>query len=346
MLCNFLAKGVVAGCLLGIAVGCTPSSQPPTAAAPVQGPRVFDTPVDAVDALVSALKANDVTELKSIFGPKGDDIISSGDPVADAAERERFVAAYEAKHSFQSDLTGGMTLVVGEQDWPFPVPIVMSADDDGFIFETGVGREEILNRRIGRNELSAVQVCLAIVDAQRDYVTLRPTGGDLPIYASRIISDPGQKNGLYWPTAEGETPSPLGPLVADATGEGYGKTPTSERPQPYHGYKYRLLTRQGEHATGGAMDYVVDGKLIGGFAVVAYPAEYGNSGITTFITNHDGTVYQQDLGPDTDKVAGAMTAFDPGPGWTPVSDQPGTAPETQPATAATQPFASTPPQGQ
>jgi DUF2950 family protein len=338
-------KIVVASLLLFHAAGCTSQSTPPPTAPVTQGPRVFDSPAEAVDALVAALRTNNVEELKSIFGPRGDDIISSGDPVADRAERERFIAAYDSRHFFQSDLSGGMNLVVGDQEWPFPVPIVVT-DDDGYMFETATGREEILNRRIGRNELSAVQVCLAIVDAQRDYVTLRPTGSDLPVYASKIVSDPGTKDGLYWPAAEGQPESPLGPLVAAATSQGYGNVPQADRPQPYHGYKYRLLTRQGDHATGGAMDYIVDGKLIGGFAVVAYPAEYGKSGITTFITNHDGIVYQQDLGPDTQRIAGQMTDFDPGPGWTPVSDQPAAVPATQPAPAATRNFASTPPQGQ
>ena len=345
MFWNLLVKGFLASCLVGLAVGCTSSSTPPpsTTTAP-PGPRAFDTPAQAVDALVAALRAGNLAELKDIFGYQGEDIISSGDAVSDRAERERFVAAYDATHHFQSDLVGGMTLFVGPQDWPFPVPIIST--DDGYVFNTLVGKEEILNRRIGRNELSTVQVCLAIVDAEREYVEMRPTGSALPVYASRIVSNPGTKDGLYWPTAEGEPESPLGPLVAQATSEGYGQTPAADRPQPYHGYKYRLLTRQGEHATGGALDYSVNGQLIGGFAVVAYPADYGNSGITTFITNHDGIVYQQDLGPDTESIAGKMTEFDPGSGWTPVSDQPGLAvPSTQPA-VSTQPFASTPPQGQ
>jgi hypothetical protein len=205
-------------------------------------------------------------------------------------------------------------LVVGEKDWPFPVPIVRA--NGRFVFDTAAGTDEILNRRIGRNELDAQQVCLAIIDAQRDYVTRRPLGGDLPLYARKIISDAGVRNGLYWPPVAGEPPSPLGELVARASEEGYGAARSvGAPPAPYRGYHYRLLTSQGPHARGGSLDYEVDGQLIGGFAVVAYPAQYDNSGIMTFITNHDGVVYERDLGPDTEKIARAMTTFDPGPEW-------------------------------
>ena len=203
-----------------------------------------------------------------------------------------------------------------------PVPIVSSKN--GYIFDSETGRDEILNRRIGRNELDAEQVCLAIADAQREYVARNPTSSDLPEYARKLVSDSGKKDGLYWPTDEGEPASPMGPLVASAAVEGYGaKSATSGGPRAYHGYRYRLLTRQGAHAKGGAIDYEVNGKLIGGFAVVAYPAQYGNSGIMTFITNHDGVVYQRDLGPDTQRLAEAMTEFDPGPEWTRSTDSDG-----------------------
>lgn len=300
--------------LAGLALGCTSSSPPPATIPPAPSGRVFDSPEQAATSLVDALRSHDTAQLNSIFGPNGGDIISSGDPVADQVEIDRFLSAYDTRHYLESDLGGGVILYVGQQEWPFPVPIVRSGD--GYAFDTATGEDEILNRRIGRNELSAEQVCLAIVDAQRDYVALRPMGGDLPLYARKIVSDPGQKDGLYWPTAEGEAPSPLGLLVAQATEEGYGTTRSaSQEPPPYHGYRYRLLTRQGDHAEGGAMDYEVNGKLIGGFAVVAYPADYGNSGITTFITNHQGVVYERDLGPDTERLAREMNEFDPGPGW-------------------------------
>jgi hypothetical protein len=324
MLWKVFQNGLIVIGLAGLGVGCTssPATTAQPAAAPAQSTRVFDSPEAAVRSLVDALRTHDTDQLRSIFRPDDDEIISSGDPVADQVEIDRFLTAYDTKHYLQSDLAGGVVLYVGEQDWPFPVPIKNSGG--GYVFDSATGKEEILNRRIGRNELSAEQVCLAIVDAQRDYVAMRPMGGDLPVYARKLVSDAGTKNGLYWPTKEDEPASPLGPLVAYATREGYGSTTrtSSEEPPPYHGYRYRLLTKQGPHANGGAMDYEVDGKLIGGFAVVAYPADYGNSGITTFVTNHDGVVYERDLGPDTEQVAQQMTEFDPGPGWVQANDSP------------------------
>jgi hypothetical protein len=244
----------------------------------------------AARSLVDALRTNDRARLDEILAPAADDILSSGDPVADRADAMRFLALYDAGHRIQAEPDGVHTLIVGQADWPFPVPIVKSQGK--YVFDAETGREEILNRRIGRNELNAQQVCLAIVDAQREYVALRPMGGELPEYAQKLVSDTGKRNGLYWPTGEGEQASPLGPLVASAATEGYGSStaPASARPA-YHGYHYRLLTSQGPHANGGALPYLVDGRLIGGFAVVAYPAQYGNSGIMTFITNHDGIVY-------------------------------------------------------
>jgi hypothetical protein len=299
---------VLAICLACIGLGCA-SEQ-----------KKYSSPEVAASSLVDALRSHDSAQLKKVFGSDGEDIVSSGDPVADRAEIDRFLAAYDAQHRLQTDADGSITLVVGDSDWPFPVPIVKSNGD--YIFDTAAGKDEILNRRIGRNELSTEQVCLAIVDAERDYVALNPMRTDLPEYARKIVSEPGKKNGLYWPTQPGEPQSPLGELVAQAADEGYGGTTRAagEPPPPYHGYCYRLLTSQGPHAPGGRLDYVVDGRLIGGFAVVAYPAQYGNSGIMSFITNHDGVVYQRDLGPETRKVAEALTEFDPGPGWTKATD--------------------------
>ena len=307
-------------CLL--IVVCLACAAAVTGCASSAEPKKFASPQAAAGALVAALRAHDTAELEKIFGRDGGEIVSSGDPVADRAEGERFLAAYDAQHRLEADLGGNrLTLVVGTRDWPFPVPIVKAEDEKNYFFDTEAGKDEILNRRIGRNELSTEVVCLAIVDAQRDYVALRPMGGDLPEYARKIVSDPGKKNGLYWPTAQGERPSPLGPLVALAAAEGYGTTRRADSaPPPYHGYRYRLLTSQGPNASGGAADYVVNGRLIGGFGVVAYPAQYGNSGIMTFITNHDGLVYQRDLGPNTETIARSMTQFDPGPGWARAAD--------------------------
>jgi hypothetical protein len=301
-----------------IVIGCASSSSSSSSSSSGAAREQFASPDVAMQALVKALRNNDEAQLKKILAPAGDEILSSGDPVADRADVERFLMLYAEGHRFETDSAAGVsTLLIGREDWPFPVPIVKAGKKYEFDVETG--EDEILNRRIGRNELSTQQACLAIVDAQRDYVAINPTNSDLPLYARKLVSDPGQKNGLYWPTAEGEPESPMGPLVATAADEGYGKPAQSDSPEtrpPYHGYRYRLLTAQGPHAAGGAADYVVDGKLIGGFGVIAYPAQYGNSGIVTFITNHDGVVYQRDLGPDSQKIAEGITAFDPGPEWT------------------------------
>jgi len=279
----------------------------------------FNSPDAAAESLAGALRKNDSAALKKVFGPESSEILSSGDPVADKAEAARFIEAYDQSHRLE--LQGGVehVLIVGKQNWPFPVPIVQN-DNGKYLFDTEAGKDEILNRRIGRNELDSVQVCLAIVDAEREYVALRPMGGDVPIYASKLVSSAGKKDGLYWPAVEGGPESPLGELVAEAAAEGYRQRKEGEAPKPYHGYRYRLLTSQGPAAKGGAMDYIVKGQLIGGFAVIAYPAQYGNSGIMSFITNHDGVVYQRDLGPETEKVAQALASFDPTPQWTPVKD--------------------------
>jgi hypothetical protein len=274
----------------------------------------FDSADKAVDALVAALRAPDDVQLKNVLGSQADEIISSGDPVADQSLRESFLKAYAEKHQLIAGTEGAMTLVVGKSDWPLPIPIVQEGGK--WRFDTDAGTEEILNRRIGQNELAAIQSCLAILDAQREYVSRDRSANGLRQYADRFFSDPGTKNGLYWPTAANEPPSPLGPLAAAAAEEGYKhRAASAATPQPYHGYLFRILTSQGASAPGGAMDYMVGGKLIGGFAIVAWPAEYGNSGVTTFLMNHDATVYQRDLGDDTAKTAAAMNAYDPAPEW-------------------------------
>jgi len=201
--------------------------------------------------------------------------------------------------------------VIGKDDWPFPIPLVKKGDS--WFFDTEKGREEVLNRRIGQNELSTIQTMLAIVDAQREYAVKDLDGDGVPEYARKFMSDPGKKNGLYWETKEGEELSPLGPAAAQAREEGYKKS--GNKPIPFHGYYYRILESQGKNAAGGAYDYVVKGKMIGGFAVVAYPAKYGNSGVMTFLVNHDGVVYQKDLGKITAKTANAMKKFDPDSTW-------------------------------
>lgn len=285
----------------------------------------FASPDGATDALVRALREQSTDQLKQILGSEADEILASGDEVADQNAAERFIKAYEEKHQLVRDGDDYVTLVVGNADWPMPIPLVRE-DDNRWRFDSEAGKDEIINRRIGRNELDVIQVCQAIVDAQREYASA--PGGVAMIrgeFAQKFVSDEGKKNGLYWPTAEGEAASPLGPLVAEAVEEGYtASRGAANQPRPFHGYCYRMLKSQGPNAAGGQRDYIVDGKMTGGFAVIAYPAEYGNSGIMTFMVNQQGVVYQKDLGDDTEISARAMQSFDPGAGWEPIAtDAPG-----------------------
>jgi hypothetical protein len=279
----------------------------PSAASAQQSYKTAD---EAVSALVTAAKANDVKAVLTVLGPQGEDIVSSGDPVADEGVRKEFVAAYDEKHEIHAD-GGYAILIIGKDDFPFPIPLVRK--DDAWRFDTEAGRTEVLYRRIGANELNTIQACLAYVDAQNEYAD-KDRGDGVGVYAQRIISQPGKKDGLYWPTAAGEEESPLGDLVADAATEGYKPRGGGER-TPFHGYYYKILTRQGPAAPGGVLDYVVKGKMIGGFALVAWPAEYGNSGVMTFIVNHNGTIYEKDLGERTAQVAAAMSAYNPDNSW-------------------------------
>jgi hypothetical protein len=275
--------------------------------------KTFKSPEEAVKTLAEAVKGNDTKELLAIFGPAGKELIFSGDEVADKTGRERFIKAYEEMNKLVNENDAKVILHVGNGDWPFPIPVVKKGEY--WLFDTMAGREEILNRRIGRNELNAIQVCLAYVDAQREYVMKDRDGDKLLEYAQKFVSEKGKKNGLYWETKEDEPQSPLGPLIAKAAKEGYtGKKPGGKR-SPYHGYYYKILKSQGKNAPGGEYDYVVNGKMVGGFALVAYPAEYGDSGIMTFIVNQDGVVYEKNLGKETEKIAAAMKKFDPDKTW-------------------------------
>lgn len=275
--------------------------------------KTFAAPEEAVKALIVALKAGDTKVLSAIFGPGSKDIIFSGDPVEDKTGRDRFVSAYEEKNRLEDTESDKVILYVGNEDWPFPIPVVKGKG--AWRFGVNQGREELLARRIGRNELSVIQVCLAYVDAQREYALKDRDGDGLLAYAQKFRSDPGRKNGLYWEARQGDEQSPLGPLVATAQKQGYTAKKPCDKPVPYHGYYYRILKAQGKDAPGGAYDYVVRGQMIGGFALVAYPAQYGSSGIMTFIVNHDGVVYRKDLGKNTEKEAQAMMVFDPGKTW-------------------------------
>jgi len=272
--------------------------------------RRFATPEEAATALVDALRNNDQKTLLAILGPGGQSLLSSGDSVSDRRVRERFVALYDEKHKL--DAGGGkIVLEVGPDDFPLAIPIV--PDGPSWRFDTAAGKEEILNRRIGQNELNTIQVCLAYVDAQREYYARVPDGDSLLQYAQRFASSPGKRDGLYWPTKPGEPESPLGSLVVRARSEGYSKR--SDQPVPYWGYYYKVLTAQGKDAPGGAYSDLAKGQMMGGFALVAYPAQWGVSGVMTFIVNQDGVVYQKDLGPNSAAIARAMKEFNPDSTW-------------------------------
>lgn len=272
--------------------------------------RRFESPEEAAQALVDALRSGDPKAMVAVLGEGGKAVVSSGDPVADRHARERFVTAYDDRHHFEAG-GGKVVLVVGPDDFPFAIPIV--PDGPSWRFDTAAGKEEILNRRVGQNELNTIQVCLAYVDAQREYYARDPDDDALLQYAQKIASSPGKRDGLYWPTNPGEPASPLGSFVARARGEGYSKTTSA--PVPYWGYYFRILTAQGKDAPGGAYDYLAHGKMMGGFALVAYPAQYGVSGVMTFIVNQDGVVYQKDLGPNSAAMARAMRNFNPDATW-------------------------------
>ena len=271
----------------------------------------FATPEDAVKAFIDAIRTDDSKGLLAIFGAGAKDLMYSGDPVADKERRKKGIEAFDKKNTLVKE-GEKMVLVIGESDWPFPIPLVKRGEK--WIFDTKAGRLEILNRRIGQNELATIRTMHEIVDAEREYAMVDRDGDGLVEYAGKFLSDPGKKNGLYWQTKEGEEPSPLGEVVAKAKAGGYTKGST-QKPEPYNGYYYLMLNKQGKNASGGAFEYVVRGKQIAGFAVVSYPAKYRNSGVMTFMVNQDGVVYQKDLGKDTAKLAKAIKAYDPGPSW-------------------------------
>lgn len=270
----------------------------------------FKSPEDAVGALISATKDNWPKGVVAVLGSDGADIVSSGDKVADEEMRQKFLAAYDAKHEVKKEGDDKAVMIIGPEDFPFPIPLTRKGA--AWQFDTAAGRLEILYRRIGRNELSAIQACRAYVDAQNEYADKNRTSAGGATYAQRIVSHPRKKDGLYWPTAPGEEASPLGELVARATTEGYA---IGGDRIPFHGYYFKILTRQGSMAAGGEVDYVVRGNMIGGFALVAYPAEYGNSGVMTFVVNYAGTVFQKDLGERTARLAERMTSFNPDQTW-------------------------------
>jgi len=273
----------------------------------------FKSPEDAMKALVEAASTNNTVELLAIFGPEGKSIISSGDAVADSNARKFFVAAVKEALKFSKLDDSTVLALIGKDACSFPIPIVKSGQE--WVFSTDDGKQEIINRRIGRNELSTIQVSLAYVDAQREYVSKDRDGSGVLQYAQRFRSHEGSKDGLYWDAGAGEESSPLGPLMARATEEGYSVRKTGEKPKPYHGYYFKILKSQGGKAPGGERDYIIDGKMTAGFGLLAYPAQYGVSGIMTFIVNQQGIVYEKDLGPKTKEVANAVTKYDPNETW-------------------------------
>ncbi len=280
------------------------------AAAPAQ--KSYASPEDAVTALVQGVRANDRSAKLTVLGD-ATGFLSSGDAAADRATAARFVAKYDVKHTIVRD-GDKATLTIGDDDYPFAFPIVKSGEL--WRFDTAAGKDEMLARRIGANELDAIKVMQAIVDAQREYASEDRNGDGVLDYAQKFASSPGKHDGLYWKTGAGEPASPMGVLAARAAADGYRKN--EKGPAPFHGYMYRMLKGQTGSAESGALDYVVKGRAIGGFAVIAWPAKYGNSGIMTFIVNQDGKVYQADLGPETSTRAGAVQRFDPGKSWSQV----------------------------
>ena len=278
------------------------------------GAKVYPDPTLATDALVAAARSGEVKAVLAVLGDRAKAFLVTGDAVADRATLTRFVELYDRSHELLSPDESGRTLAIGDDAWPFPIPLVKGKT--GWSFDTRAGEQEIFARRVGQNELDAIQVCIGYVEAQRDYLARNPEGSAVPHFADRLLSTPGKRDGLYWKSGPGEPESPMGPAVSGAVGQGY--TLKRGGGAPYHGYHFRLLTAQGAHAEGGALDYREGGKLTRGFALVAYPANYGTSGVMTFIVNQAGVILERDLGKNTARTASKMTRFDPDPSWKPV----------------------------
>ena len=290
-------------------------------AAPINAPepqRNFASAEDAAKAFVAALRDNNKTDLRAILGPEADRVVDSGDRYADQELHQRFVALYEEKHAIDEKVPGRAELNVGANDWPLPIPLVES--NGRWMFDTNAGAQTIVDRRIGRNELSAIRTLLACADAQHDYFQRAKQANGSGVYATRLVSTPGRHDGLYWPVAEGETESPLGPLIDAAQDAGYPGQLIGGKPSPYEGYYFRILKGQSSNGDGGTKSYMQSGRMTGGFALLAWPAVFGSSGIMTFIVGPDGDVYQKDLGAKTGRIAAEMTTFDPDLTWSRVEE--------------------------
>ena len=304
-------SAVCAAFLLACVVGaCSKSAQESSA-----GPRTFASPDAAAQAVYDAAKTGDVAAVLAIFGPTAKEFLVTGDPTQDRQAFKAYTDDYDQMHRWGKLEDGDRVLIVGLENYPFPFPLRRSADGR-WAFDAEGGRQEFLARRIGDNELTTLGVLSALADAQLEYYGSPRDGSTQQQYAQRFTSTPGKNDGLYWPAASGEPESPLGPLVAQAARGGYAGS--AGAPAPYHGYFFRLLTEQGPHAAGGARSYIVDGHMTGGFAFLAYPAEYRKTGVMSFLINQDGELYQKDLGPQTTEVADALLAFDPDPSWSTV----------------------------
>jgi hypothetical protein len=297
-------KILIIGLIIGLSSSWSALAQEP-------GQQTFATPQAGAAALAAAARTNNEQEMLAILGPSAQDLISSGDPVADKRNHELFASRYSELHQFASDSEGRVFLYIGAATWPTPIPLEKRGDR--WYFDTAYGKKEVLYRRIGFNELYAIKVCRAIVNAQREYYA-GLHGDSVHQYAQRFRSNLGTQDGLYWTVKQGEPQSPLGPLVARASRQGY-QHQAGGQPHPFHGYIYGLLKSQGANAPGGAKSYIVDGKMTGGFALIAYPASYGDSGVMTFLVNQDGQIYQKDLGPQTEQIASTMTDYDPDDSW-------------------------------
>jgi len=281
------------------------------------GEQAFNSPSDAVKALVTAAQSEDTNAIHLIFGPLGHELVSP-DVVQATEEFEKFVQRLSEKTELFKQSDSNVVLEIGTNGWPFPIPLVQQGSQ--WHFDTAAGKDEILARRVGRDEMGAINVCLAYVDAQREYASQDQMGDGVLAYAQFLRSTTGTRDGLFWPANQpGDTLSPLGPLIAQARVEGYRRTAKmlNDEQAPYHGYYFKILTRQGKHAPGGKYDYLINGRMIGGFALVAWPAEWGNTGIMTFVVNQQGKLWQKNLGPKSAKIAKAMTLYDPDDTWTP-----------------------------
>lgn len=303
---NILSKSAAALLVTGCFTGSSLAQQ--------VGPKAFSSPEDASSALVAAMQSNNEKAILEILGPEGKQIVYSGDEIEDANGRANFVKRYQEMHRLVKEPDGTVVLYIGAHNWPAPIPLVKKGN--AWYFDTEAGKKEILYRRIGRNEVSSIHICEALVAAQKEYFAAQH-----PEYAQKIFSDEGQHNGLYWKAAEGEPQSPIGPLVAAAVAEGYAKGQDAPS-TPYRGYYFHILAGQGKNAPGGAKSYIVNGKMTGGFAFMAYPAEYRSSGVMTFIVGQDGVVYEKDLGPKTEALAKAMKQYNPNSSWHKVEEPP------------------------